>query len=472
MRNDGRRRVASERAYAEARSRASAITASTPVQRAAVHSTAPLTRGALTGYRQSDSGPLGPPTLEGTLELEISAGNGRVVPWAGCIARMAPVADVPEIRGSCDERFAGVRSALARNFRDHGEVGAAVAITIEGRLVVDLWAGWADRIRTRPWQRDTLVNVFSVGKAMAALSLLVLVERGQVDLDAPAARYWPEFAARGKSEVTVHMLLCHRAGLPAIRRSLPRFAMYDWELMTSALAAEEPWWEPGRTHGYHVNTFGFLIGEIVRRVSGESIGAFFRREVAAPLGADFHFGIGPEHDQRIADYLFGDEPPEMVDDDDERKFLLRHVYLNPPGLSGFGTVNTRAWRAAEMPSTNGHASARAVARIYSVLACGGAIDGVRLLRTETIERAIAEASSGPDLVLRRPSRFGLGFQLTQPERPLGTNPRSFGHFGAGGSLGFADPDEQLAFAYTMNQPGPRWQNPRNRGLIDAVYASL
>ena len=472
MRNDGRRRVASERAYAEARSRASAITASTPVQRAAVHSTAPLTRGALTGYRQSDSGPLGPPTLEGTLELEISAGNGRVVPWAGCIARMAPVADVPEIRGSCDERFAGVRSALARNFRDHGEVGAAVAITIEGRLVVDLWAGWADRIRTRPWQRDTLVNVFSVGKAMAALSLLVLVERGQVDLDAPAARYWPEFAARGKSEVTVHMLLCHRAGLPAIRRSLPRFAMYDWELMTSALAAEEPWWEPGRTHGYHVNTFGFLIGEIVRRVSGENIGAFFRREVAAPLGADFHFGIGPEHDQRIADYLFGDEPPEMVDDDDERKFLLRHVYLNPPGLSGFGTVNTRAWRAAEMPSTNGHASARAVARIYSVLACGGAIDGVRLLRTETIERAIAEASSGPDLVLRRPSRFGLGFQLTQPERPLGTNPRSFGHFGAGGSLGFADPDAQLAFAYTMNQPGPRWQNPRNRGLIDAVYASL
>ena len=472
MRNDGRRRVASERAYAEARSRASAITASTPVQRAALHSTAALTRGALTGYRQSDSGPLGPPTLEGTLELEISAGNGRVVPWAGRIARMAPVADVPEIRGSCDERFAGVRSALARNFRDHGEVGAAVAITIEGRLVVDLWAGWADRIRTRPWQRDTLVNVFSVGKAMAALSLLVLVERGQVDLDAPAARYWPEFAARGKSEVTVHMLLCHRAGLPAIRRSLPRFAMYDWELMTSALAAEEPWWEPGRTHGYHVNTFGFLIGEIVRRVSRESIGAFFRREVAAPLEADFHFGIGPEHDQRIADYLFGDEPPEMVDDDDERKFLLRHVYLNPPGLSGFGTVNTRAWRAAEMPSTNGHASARAVARIYSVLACGGAIDGVRLLRTETIERAIAEASSGPDLVLRRPSRFGLGFQLTQPERPLGTNPRSFGHFGAGGSLGFADPDAQLAFAYTMNQPGPRWQNPRNRGLIDAVYASL
>src|SRR3989449_5911981 len=365
MRNDGRRRVASERAYAEARSRASAITASTPVRRAAVHSTAALI--AEPGQRTSR-------VSEGTLELEISAGNGRVVPWAGRIARMAPVADVPEIRGSCDERFAGVRSALARNFRDHGEVGAAVAITIEGRLVVDLWAGWADRIRTRPWQRDTLVNGFSVGKAMAALSLLVLVGRGQGDLDAPAARYWPEFAARGKSEVTVHMLLCHRAGLPAIRRSLPRFAMYDWELMTSALAAEEPWWEPGRTHGYHVNTFGFLIGEIVRRVSGESIGAFFRREVAAPLGADFHFGIGPEHDQRIADYLFGDEPPEMVDDDDERQFLLRHVYLNPPGLSGFGTVNTRAWRAARMSPTDSPPTARALGRLSNALARAGAGD--------------------------------------------------------------------------------------------------
>ena len=382
------------------------------------------------------------------------------------------MADVPEICGTCDDRFTAVHRALAGNFRDHGEVGAAIAITIDGRLVVDLWAGWADRARTRPWQRDTLVNVFSVGKAMAALSLLILVERRQVDLDAPVAHYWPEFAARGKGGITVRMLLSHRAGLPGIRRSLPRFAMYDWELMTSALAEEEPWWEPGRAHGYHVNTFGFLIGEIVRRVTGERIGTFFRRAVAAPLEADFHFGIGPEHDERIADYLFGGEPPDLLDGDEERQRLLRGVYLNPPGLSGFGTVNTRAWRAAEMPSTNGHANARAVARIYGALACGGAVDGVRLLRTETIEHAIAEASAGLDLVLGRPSRFGLGFQLTQPERPLGSNPRTFGHFGAGGSLGFADPDARLAFAYTMNQPGPRWQNPRVRALIDAVYAAL
>ena len=384
------------------------------------------------------------------------------------------MADVPEIRGSCDARFAGVRDAMAQNFREHGEVGAAVAITVEGEPVVDLWAGWTDRARTRRWQRDTLVNVFSVGKAMAALSLLILVERGQVELDAPVARYWPEFAASGKSDITVRTLLGHRAGLPAVRRTLPSFAMYDWDLMTAALAEEEPWWEPGSQHGYHVNTFGFLIGEIVRRASGESIGAFFRREVAGPLAADFHFGIGPEHDRRIADYFFSDEPPPIVagDDDDQRRFLLRCVYVNPPGLSGLGTVNTRAWRAAEMPSTNGHSNARAVARVYSALACGGEVDGIRLLRTETIDEAIVEMSAGLDVVLRRPSRFGLGFQLTQPASPLGPNPRSFGHFGAGGSLGFADPEARLAFAYTMNQAGPRFLNPRTRALIAAAYASL
>jgi CubicO group peptidase (beta-lactamase class C family) len=391
------------------------------------------------------------------------------------------VADVPDICGSCDERFARVRDALAGNFREHGELGAAVAVVLDGTPVVDLWAGWVDTARTQPWQRDTLVNVFSVGKAMAALSVLILVDRRQVNLDAPVAHYWPEFAAGGKQAVTVRTLLCHRAGVPAIRRILPDDAMYDWSLMTSALADESPWWEPGSQHGYHVNTFGFLAGEIVRRVSGESFGGFFQHEIATPLSADFHFGIGPEHDQRVADYLFGSGPAELVTEDAERQrlksdpalqMLLRHVYANPPGLSGLGTVNTRAWRAAQIPSTNGHATARAVARIYSALACAEGVDGVRLLRSGTLEQAITEASSGPDLVLRRPSRFGLGFQLTQPERPLGPNPRSFGHFGAGGSLGFADPDARLAFAYTLNQAGPRWQNPRNRALIDAVYASL
>ncbi len=287
------------------------------------------------------------------------------------------------------------------------------------------------------------------------------------------SRYWPQFAAAGKDDVTVRMLLSHRAGVPAVRQTLPELAMYDWELMVEALAAEEPWWAPGSAHGYHVNTFGFLVGEVVRRVTGTSIGSFFRREIADPLGADFHFGYGPEHDSRTAEYLFGGEGSgfvegveerQPVEADEAREFLLNRVYLNPPGLSGLGTVNTRAWRAAEIPSANGHATAVGITRIYGAL--------TELLRPETLREAIAPHSAGTDLVLGRPSRFGLGFQLTQPERPLGPGPGSFGHFGAGGSLGFADPDAQLAFAYTMNRSGPRWQNPRNRALIDAVYACL
>lgn len=382
--------------------------------------------------------------------------------------------DSPTIHGFCSPRFSSVREAFVRNFRDHGEVGAAVAITVDGEPVVDLWGGWADGPRTSPWRRDTLVDVFSVGKAMAALCLLLLADRREVDLDAPVARYWPQFAANGKGDVTARMLLGHRAGLPALRRKLPDDAMYDWERMTSVLAAETPWWRPDSAHGYHVNTFGFLIGEIVRRVSGEGIGRFFRREVAARFDLDFHFGVDAAQDERIAEYLFGSEltAGERFDTalpQDERVFLLRQVYFNPPGISGIGTVNSRAWRAAEMPSTNGHGNARAVARLYGVLACGGSLDERRLLSAEILAQATHESSSGEDLVLQRPSRFGLGFQLTQPERRLGPGPRSFGHFGAGGSLGFADPDSRLGFGYTMNLAGPRWQNPRVRALIDAIY---
>jgi CubicO group peptidase (beta-lactamase class C family) len=306
--------------------------------------------------------------------------------------------------------------------------------------------------------------------------VLLLVERGQADLDAPVADRWPEFGANGKGDVTLRMLLSHRAGLPAIRRPLADPDAYDWGLMTSALASEEPWWEPGTAHGYHVNTFGFLTGEVVRRVSGQSIGAFFRHEIAEPVAADFHFGLDPEHDGRVAEYLFagesskfpaeGAEEQQWVELDEAQRLLLSRAYLNPPGLSGIGTVNTRAWRAAEIPSANGHATARAVARIYSALVAG------QIVAPSMLEEAIAEASVGNDPVLGRPSRFGLGFQLTQPERRLGPNPRAFGHFGAGGSLGFADPDAGLTFAYVLNRSGPRWRNPRNRALVEAVYAAL
>ena len=376
----------------------------------------------------------------------------------------------PELSGHSDRRMAPVIEAFLANFSERGDVGAALSVTLEGRTVVDVWAGWADSARTRAWQADTIVDVFSVGKPMVALCLLMLIERGQLGLDDPLQRIWPQFAAAGKQDVSARMVLAHRAGLPALRRALAPGAMYDWRLMSEALAAQEPWWEPGSAHGYHVNTFGFLVGELVRRATGMAPGRFFEREIARPLGADFHFGLPAAEHRRVAEFMF---PKMPVLDPAAEPTMKGNAYLNPAGLSGDGTVNTPAWREAEMPSSNGHSNARAVARIYSALAGTPATAGARLLAPDTIALATAEASSGSDLILDRPSRFGLGFQLTQPERRLGPNPGSFGHFGAGGSLGFADPEAGLAFAYTPNQGlGPRWQNPRNRALIDAVYASL
>jgi CubicO group peptidase (beta-lactamase class C family) len=350
----------------------------------------------------------------------------------------------PSIFGECDPAFHGVRDAFAANFSDHNEIGACVAVSIAGRFVVDLWGGEADR-SGRPWERDTIVDVFSVGKAMVALSLLVLVEREQLAFDDTVARHWPQFAAEGKDRVTVSQLLSHQAGLPGIHHRLLPDAMYDWDLMTSVLARETPWWEPGTALGYHVNTLGFLGGELVRRVSATPFAEFFAREVAGPLGADFLFGLDPAQDARVSDFQFPSPAnfPTPEQDADDFNF----IYANPPGASGIGTVNSRAWRAAVHPSTNGHSNARAIARIYGLLAGDGRLDDVRLLGPATLSAATSELSSGHDLILDRKSRFGFGFQLTMPERPLGPGRSSFGHYGAGGSLGMADPDTKIASGY-------------------------
>jgi CubicO group peptidase (beta-lactamase class C family) len=314
------------------------------------------------------------------------------------------------------------------------------------------------------------------------LCVLMLASRGLLDLDEPVSRYWPEFATAGKDGVTVRQVLSHQAGLAAIADELPEGALYDWTLVTDALARQEPWWPPGSGHGYHVHTFGFLAGEIVRRVAGEPIASFLRREVAATLDAEVSFGCARGDRPRRADYEFnrervldlervgsdggarGDRRPRTVVD----ARLRERAYLNPPGATGIGTVNTAAWQDAELPSANLHAGALGIARVYGELVG----ETPSLLDGHVLRDATTEAAVGDDLVLGRPSRFGLGFQLTQPERPLGPNPRSFGHFGTGGSLGFADPNAQVAFAYVMNRGGPQWQDPRNRALIDAVYESL
>ena len=382
-----------------------------------------------------------------------------------------------EVHGVCDSRFNAVKEAFADNFPTHGEVGAAVAVTVDGQPVVDLWAGHADAARTRAWEQDTIVNVYSTTKGMTATCAHRLVDQGLLDLDAPVANYWPEFAQAGKEELPVRYLLSHRAGLPAVSDPLPAGSIYDWDVMTAALAKQEPWWEPGTKHGYHALTFGWLVGEVIRRVSGKSPGAYFREEIAEPLGLDFHIGLAAEHDGRTAEMI-----PAPLPQPGEPN-LLAEIFANPMGLKAFvispdmmdmSGVNTREWRAAEIPSANGHGNARAVARFYGALARGGELDGVRVLSPSAIDQAIVEQSSGTDAVLTLPIRFGLGFILTMPDRPIGPNPRTFGHAGMGGSLGFADPDAKVGFGYAMNKMiattdfiDPRWQS-----LIDAIYASL
>ena len=383
------------------------------------------------------------------------------------------------IEGTCDHRFRAVREAFAENFASKDEVGASVAVMVDGEMVVDLWAGTADQAGTRPWERDTIVNVYSSTKGMTALCAHHLVDKGLLELDAPVARYWPEFAQAGKEGLLVRWLLSHQAGLPAVRQPLPRGSLYQWDTMTAALAAQEPWWEPGAKHGYHALTFGFLVGEVVRRVSGRSLGTYFREEIAEPLGVDFHIGLAAEHDGRTAETI---QPPprppkerslgeKLLSDPESMPFK---VFANPPDALIPGHMNTREWRAAEIPAANGHGNARALARVYGALARGGELDGVRILSPATIEQAIVEQANGPDAVLGMATRLGLGFFLSMPGYPLGPNPRSFGVPGGGGSLGFADPDAKVGFGYAMNRMGAGSirKDPRQPPLVDAVYASL
>lgn len=376
------------------------------------------------------------------------------------------------IDGFCDSKFARLKDAFAENFASRGEPGAAVAVTVHGRVVADLWGGWSDAARSKPWEHQTIVNFFSVSKALCTIVVLRMVEQGRLDLDAPVTQVWPEFGRGGKECVTLRHILSHRAGLPSVREPLPEGAALDWQRICYAFAEQTPWWEPGTAHGYHVNTFGFLVGEIVRRVDGRTIGTTLREDIAGPLSADVHIGLPSIEHQRVAEFLWPATPSTTQTMPSPDEMMRYNAYWNPPGISGAGWVNRPEWRLAEIPSTNGHGSARGVVRIYSALANDGEIDGVRILQAGTLRTATVEHSNGVDLISQRPSRFGLGFQLTQAERSLGPNHGAFGHFGAGGSLGFCDPESGVAFGYITNDMGPRWQNPRNKALIDAIYASL
>lgn len=385
---------------------------------------------------------------------------------------------MPLIDGTCDGRFERVREAFAENFEKHGEVGAAVAVTVDGRTVVDLWGGYADKARARPWASDTIVNVYSATKGFAATCVNRLADQGVIDLDAPVARYWPEFAQAGKGDLPVRFILSHRAGLPAIRKTLEQHALLKWDLMTEALAAEEPWWEPGTRHGYHALTLGYLLGEIVRRVTGKTIGAFCREEFASPLGLDFHIGLEPKHDSRCAEVIAAPPPPSgqpnpLAANENPESITMKAIN-NPPGALRLSSVNSRPWRGAEIPAANGHTNARAMARFYAALACGGELDGVRVMSRAQVQRCYEEQSYGPDAVMYGlPSRFGLGYRLSHSAAPYGPNPHTFGHTGAGGSLGIADPDARISFGYAMNQMGTHmFVDPRVAALLHAVYGSL
>jgi CubicO group peptidase (beta-lactamase class C family) len=371
--------------------------------------------------------------------------------------------------GRWDPRFGAVRDAFEQNFSDRGELGAAVSVIVDGRLVAELWGGW--REPGRKWTADTLVNVFSVGKGVLVTCLVRLIGQGLLDPGARVSAYWPEFAAAGKAAVTVRELLSHQAGLPALHAPLAAGSMLDWDFITAALAAEEPWWTPGTGHGYHVNTFGFLAGELLRRITGMMPGEFLRREIAGPLGADLHIGLARSDLGRVAEFQWpvptATDAAAAVPSVPGTQMALK-AYFNPPDFSGTGVVNTAAWRTAQVPSANAHATATGIARLYAPLAAGGGT----IVDAGALAAATRQQVYGDDLVLQRPSRFGLGYQLTHPEREFGPGPACFGHFGAGGSVGFCDPDARLAFGYVTNQMGPRWRNPRNRALIDACYSCL
>ncbi len=372
------------------------------------------------------------------------------------------------VTGTCDPRFSAVEEEFGRNFSDRGELGAAVCVLIGGVPVVDLAGGFVDADRSAPWGHDTLVDYYSAGKPVLAVLALQLVDRGLIRLDDPLVAVWPEFGAGGKESATLRHALCHRAGVPAIVEPLTNEDLWDWPRMAAALAATEAWWAPGTRHAYHTNTYGHLIGEVVRRVSGASCRGRVQG-LAESLGADIHVGVPLSERHRCAEIVFDSPGAPAVDfgalSGDVRMEMLS--YFNPPGYSSMGVANSAEWRSAEVPSTNGHGTAHGLARFYAAL-----LEPGRLLSGDLLAEATRTQSEGYCPILHEEVAFGLGFKPTTPRRPFGPHAHSFGHFGTGGAVGFADPDANLAFGYVMNHVIPRWQSTRNRAIIDAVYRSL
>ncbi len=403
-----------------------------------------------------------------------------------------------DIGGSVEPGFEGVADAFAASFEEHGEVGAATSVYVGGTKVVDLWGGIADRDAGTPYTEDTLQLVFSTTKGATAACANLLAQRGELDIDAPVAEYWPEFKAAGKGDIPVRWLLCHKAGLPYVDATLTLDEALAWDPMVEALAEQAPVWEPGTAHGYHATTYGWLVGEVVRRITGKSLGTFFQEELAEPLELEFWIGLHDEQQHRVAPLIQwgsiggGDAGSGLsagglvAEAPDPAMAELIKQFMGPDTLLGKalgapnnvfndaeGGFNNPAVRAAEIPAANGVTNARSLARLYAGLT--GTVDGgpsQPILGEEQVAKASELQTSGPDKCLQFETTFGLGFFVASPFAPYGGT-RSFGHTGAGGSVGFADPENGIGFGYVMNKMGLSLNgDPRSGGLIRAVYDAI
>jgi CubicO group peptidase (beta-lactamase class C family) len=373
-----------------------------------------------------------------------------------------------EIQGTCDDRFAQVRDVLASNLDAGHDLGASVAVFVAGEPVVDIWGGFVDAEKTLPWEKDTIINVWSTTKTMVALCALILSDRGELDLHAPVATYWPEFAAAGKGEIQVRHLLAHTSGLSGWSEPVTVEDLYDWEKSTSLLAAQEPWWVPGTASGYHAVTQGYLVGEVVRRITGQTIGTFFANELAGPLGADFHIGTPESCDDRVAPVLPPPPTAALRATLDPTSPAAR-TFANP--LLDASVSYEVPWRRAEIPAANGHGNARSVAAVQSVLACGGETNGVRFLSEKGCDAVFEEQSNGTDLVLGIDVRLGMGFGLSGELVPIG--PRACYWGGWGGSLVIIDLDTKAVVTYVMNRMEAGLVGDlRGAGIAAAAFAAV
>ena len=374
-----------------------------------------------------------------------------------------------EISGQCEARFNAVKDLMAQSIAAGDDIGASFAVSLDGEMVVDLWGGTLDAEGTQAWQQDTIVNVYSTTKPMSFLCALVLASRGLLDFDENVALYWPEFAENGKEEVKVWHVMNHAAGLSGMDVMVTPEEMYDWDKMTSLLAAQAPWWEPGSAVGYHAITQGYLIGEIIRRISGKTLGQFFRDEIATPLAADFHIGVPESEFPRIGNLTpLGDGEAEAIVDSAS---IAARTFRSPFSPARYSWTDD--FRRAELPALNGHGNARSVVRTHTPLACGGSAFGVDLVAPQVAKAVMTPRISGHDMVLQIPVQFGLGYGIVSDKVPLAPNKNTCFWGGWGGSLVVVDQDARLCGSFVMNKMGQGTTGDmRAISLLHKVFAAL